>query len=356
MLYPAFTYAAPIVTPEGLEPRFTLPDNFHYTSLEGKSGHLRVGYAAPMFQPRGVVVILPGLSEFIEKYFETTRDLLAQNYAVVVLDWGGQGCSPRAFPHAPQRRHVKSLEPDADDVTQLLRSNLVASFGAPVHVLAHSMGGLVYLTAATRANPLPVSSAVITAPLLGLPQFAGLSGVVLRPTLALLKLLAPTAYIPGGHDWHGREREPAGTGIYSTDPARDSLQNKWLAANPCLQTGSPTNAWVAAALAAAQRLEDPDVMRQLTVPTLVLLADNEKVVDNRASQILLRDNPMVKMETIAGAKHEILMERDSMRQAALNALFTWIDRAATLQVMNAYVPDEGAGRKCGCSTCACGPR
>lgn len=348
-----FTHANPIITPEGLESRFTQPDGFQFAALATKRGDLRLGMAAPPFAPRGVVVILPGLSEFIEKYYETTRNLLQQNFAVVIIEWSGNGLSPRALPNQPHKRHITSLEPDADDLTALLQSPLMRSFGCPVHVLAHSMGGLIFLTAATRKQPLPVSSAVLTSPLLGLPQFSGLSGVFFRPLLTTLRLAAPSAYIPGGHDWTGAEREPAGSGIFSSDAARDSLQNSWFRANPALQIGSPTNGWVAAVLEASQRLHDPDTLRQLSCPTLVLQAGNDQLVHNASANVLL-DSQMVKIDTIGGAKHEILMERDDMRNAALNAFFAWIDRAASLQVMNEFVADSAG--QCGCRGCGCQPR
>ena len=347
----------PVITaPEGLAARFTQPDNFQYFGMQSARGLLRVGVAAPAFQPRGVVVVLPGLSEFIEKYFELTRELLQQNYAVVILDWAGQGFSPRHFPNLPQRRHITSLEPDADDLTALLRTDLVTQFKAPVHVLAHSMGGLIYLTAATRKAPLPISSATLTAPLLGLPQFGGLKGLFNRPLLSLLHLVMPNAYVPGGHDWHGREREPAGQGAFSSDPARDSLHNQWYRANPALVTGSPTIGWLSAILQATERLHDPDNLRLLLTPTLILQATQDIIVDNSAARFL-NDNPMIKLEQVTGARHEILQERDDMRNQAINARLAWIDRSARLQVMSAYESLEAAqGGGCGCSGCGCKPQ
>ena len=41
---------------------------------------------------KGTVCLFTGRAEFIEKYFETVRDLRARGFAVAMLDWRGQGC------------------------------------------------------------------------------------------------------------------------------------------------------------------------------------------------------------------------------------------------------------------------
>jgi alpha-beta hydrolase superfamily lysophospholipase len=47
---------------------------------------------APDGPPRGSVVVSPGRSEPIEKYFEVVQDLLDRGFVVLVHDWRGQGC------------------------------------------------------------------------------------------------------------------------------------------------------------------------------------------------------------------------------------------------------------------------
>src|SRR5215470_9875549 len=54
---------------------------------------------------KGTVCIFPGRTEFIEKYFETVRDLRARGFAVATLDWRGQGLSERPLAD-PYKGHV----------------------------------------------------------------------------------------------------------------------------------------------------------------------------------------------------------------------------------------------------------
>src|SRR5437660_106767 len=46
---------------------------------------------------KGTVCLFQGRAEYIEKYFETVRDLRARGFAVATLDWRGQGGSVRAL-------------------------------------------------------------------------------------------------------------------------------------------------------------------------------------------------------------------------------------------------------------------
>src|SRR5262249_62139395 len=55
--------------------------------------NLRFARWAPPPGRKGTVLVLQGRAEFIEKYFETVRDLRARGFAVVTFDWRGQGLS-----------------------------------------------------------------------------------------------------------------------------------------------------------------------------------------------------------------------------------------------------------------------
>ena len=46
--------------------------------------------------PRGICLVLQGLTEFLEKYDETARELTARGLIVVSLDWRSQGASERS--------------------------------------------------------------------------------------------------------------------------------------------------------------------------------------------------------------------------------------------------------------------
>ena len=44
-------------------------------------------------EPRGICLLLQGLTEYLEKYEETADELVTRRFLVVSLDWRSQGAS-----------------------------------------------------------------------------------------------------------------------------------------------------------------------------------------------------------------------------------------------------------------------
>jgi lysophospholipase len=60
---------------------------------------------APPAGAKGTVCLFGGRGEFIEKYFETVRELRQRGFAVATMDWRGQGRSSRQLPD-PRKGYV----------------------------------------------------------------------------------------------------------------------------------------------------------------------------------------------------------------------------------------------------------
>src|SRR5205085_2153687 len=69
---------------------------------------LRFARWSPPEGRKGTLLVLPGRTEFIEKYFEVVAELRARGFAVAMVDWRGQGLSERALKD-PHRGHVASF-------------------------------------------------------------------------------------------------------------------------------------------------------------------------------------------------------------------------------------------------------
>ena len=65
---------------------------------------LRLGYW-PLEGAKGTVLIMPGRTEYVEKYGRVARELAARGYAAVALDWRGQGLADR-LGRVPSVGHV----------------------------------------------------------------------------------------------------------------------------------------------------------------------------------------------------------------------------------------------------------
>src|SRR3979411_3385800 len=77
-------------------PANPVPEDVVTGTLKTPDGvSLRFARWAPPPGRKGTVCLFQGRSEFIEKYFETVRDLRARGFAVATIDWRGQGMSER---------------------------------------------------------------------------------------------------------------------------------------------------------------------------------------------------------------------------------------------------------------------
>src|SRR5690349_24203391 len=76
---------------------------------------LRFARWAPPPGRKGTVCLFQCRAEFIEKYFETVRDLRSRGFAVATIDWRGQGGSQRALSD-PLKGHVRDFSEYEADV------------------------------------------------------------------------------------------------------------------------------------------------------------------------------------------------------------------------------------------------
>src|SRR5437870_13551302 len=88
---------------------------------------------------KGTVCLFQGRAEFIEKYFETVRDLRARGFAVATLDWRGQGVSQRALRNS-REGDVRSFGEYAIALDTFIDAVVLLDC-SPLHfALVHSMG------------------------------------------------------------------------------------------------------------------------------------------------------------------------------------------------------------------------
>jgi pimeloyl-ACP methyl ester carboxylesterase len=96
-------------------------------------------------KPRGTAIVCPGRTEFIEKYFEVGHELQAMGFAVVILDWPGQGLSERLLDDT-KKGHIDRFETFMGALANGLEA-LDDRLPRPYVSLAHSMGGAIALAA-----------------------------------------------------------------------------------------------------------------------------------------------------------------------------------------------------------------
>jgi lysophospholipase len=149
-------------------PANPVPEDFVTGTIKTPDGvPLRFARWAPPRGRKGTVCLFQGRSEFIEKYFETVRDLRARGFAVATLDWRGQGLSARALRN-PRKGYVRSFAKYDIDLATFIHEVVLPDCPPPVFALAHSMGATVLLRAAYQGHRW-FDRMVLLAPMIALP-------------------------------------------------------------------------------------------------------------------------------------------------------------------------------------------
>jgi lysophospholipase len=271
---------------------------------------LRVGTWAA--GSRGTVLIFPGRNEHVEKYGRVARDLANRGWSSAAIDWRGQGHSDRA-PGAGSLGDVEDFAHYQTDVAALLATVRAAGLPEPFHLLAHSMGGAIALRA--LAEGLPVRSAAFSAPMWGLQMAAWLRPIARGAAAAGRRAGLGLRDVPTGPRDSYLAVTPFAANALTTCPETYAWMVAQTRRDPRLALGRPTFRWLHAAMAelrALRRLRVPEV------PMLVGLAEQETIVDNAAALRLARRWPDARIETYAGARHELLMERAPLRTRFLD--------------------------------------
>ena len=291
-------------------PANPVPDNVVTGTLKTPDGvSLRFARWEPPAGRRGTVCILPGRTEWIEKYFETARDLRARGFAVAILDWRGQGLSDRALGNR-LKGYVRNFADYDVDLETFMREVVLPDCPPPIFAVGHSMGSTVLIRAAYRGHRW-FDRIVLVAPMLAI---AGVNSMATAGMLMRIMRLAGfgASYVPGRNTGVMDLRPFAGN-ILTTDPVRYARNAAVLQAEPMLALGSPTITWCDAAFRAMRTIGEPSYPARIRQPILIVGAGRDAIVSNSAIEdfaTLLRAGSHL---VVVGAQHEILMERDHLR-------------------------------------------
>jgi lysophospholipase len=269
--------------------------------------------ADPAQARRGVCVLLNGQTEFIEKYFEVIDELRGRGFAVASMDWRGQGGSSRLVPDAPLKVHIRDFaQYDAD--LCLFMDKIVAPLqtaGQRPIALSHSMGGHILLNYLSRHSG-HIAVAVCCAPMLRFSTRGQPRWLVHGITEAMVLAGRGTDFV-----WGMAGRDPLTMSfdrqIVTSDPTRFQRTKDFLARHPDLRVAGPTWGWVAAAYASLARFEMQGFAQRIATPTLILGAGRDRIVITQAEKDFAARMPDARYLEIEGAEHEILMERDVLR-------------------------------------------
>ena len=263
--------------------------------------------------PRGTVFLLPGRTEYVEKYGRSAQYLAQAGWATLSVDWRGQGLADKALKD-PMTGHVGDFAEFQVDMAALLGFAEARALPRPWVMLAHSMGGCIGLRSLVEG--LPFASAAFSAPMWGI-----LMAEWMRPFAHVLsassRLLGfQHVYAPGTKRSTYVLAEPfAGNNLTKDEDMWNYMRNQALA-HPELALGGPSLGWLHTALAECRALA---AKPSPAYPTICALGTDEKIVDTRPIHDRMGRWPGGRLDMYSGAEHEVLMERPATRSAFLDS-------------------------------------
>lgn len=270
---------------------------------------------------RGTICLVQGRTEYIEKYFETVADFRARGFAVATFDWRGQGGSDRLIGN-PTIGYVDRFEDYWTDLKTFHQEILLPDCPPPYYLVGHSMGGLASLFAGTKDRML-FDRMFLSAPMVSLHGMEdSLTGFgALAEALSFIGL----GRLPMKRKGDARPTEAgfAGNNLTS-DMGRYVRMVETIRADDGLYLGSPSFRWLASAISAMGEANREDFAGRVQIPLLVLAAARDTIVSTPALEQLglrLRNGRHI---VVAGAKHELFMETDTVRGQVLAAFDAFI--------------------------------
>lgn len=288
-------------------------DNWYRdTFAEGfipSSGAGAIRYSAKQGQAgRGSIVIVPGRTEFIEKYMELCWDLRNLDYAICVYDHLGQGKSDRQLEDR-EKGHITDFNIYVSDLIKIIESVVLPAQSGPVYLLAHSMGATISVLA-SQSRAEMISGLILVS-----PMFQINTGRHLPPFLA--EQLCNFVCFAGGGDgyvWGGgdyNQDTDFAENLLTTDFNRFQRTNNLIIENPEVSLGSPTFGWLQQAYRAMRT-----VRRQAAAsvcPTIIFRSMSERVVGLKEMEEYCTEATNCQLVSYGNCRHELLMERNEIR-------------------------------------------
>ncbi len=262
---------------------------------------------------KGTVCLFQGRAEFIEKYFETVRELRSRGFAVATLDWRGQGLSERALGD-PRKGHIEDFSEYERDLDVFMNEVVLPDCPPPHFAIAHSMGGAVMMNIAKKGSRW-FDRIVISAPMI---ELAGMWGSSLFKVSARMMRYAGmgTSYIPGG-DATVVASGPYIGNLLTSDPVRHARTKAILEAEPALGLGSPTIGWADAAYRVMNGYADINFSDKIRQPLMLIAAGRDEIVSTAAIEdfaVRLRAGSHL---IVAGSRHELMHRAGPLPRAVL---------------------------------------
>lgn len=273
-------------------------------------------YSFTKTENKKTLIILPGRSESAIKYAELIYDFKDLGLNIYIIDHQGQGFSDRQLKDS-QKGYVLNFSDYVRDLTQWIDEEIrPKAKGHEFYLIAQSMGGTIAALYMAQ-NPNFFKRAVLSAPMLEIETKPYSERVARLYSSLLVKIGKASSYAPG-RGGYVEEEDTFEANEVTHSPVRFEASKAQLLAQPEIIVAGATSRWVYTSLKATQFIDQkasliqtPILMFQAGIDTYVRPSRQVKFCDN---------HPQCTRLEFGLAFHEILMETDTVRTAALTAI------------------------------------
>lgn len=312
--------------------RFFEPDHWQqdtFTNAAGKK--IRYGFAEPVGEKKGTVILTTGYADFIDSYHETIHDYLDRGYAVYAMDWAGQGGSDKNY---SDDQKAQVITDHIRDLHQFRHTIAKVDAQKPVILSTHSLGGQVsmhYL----KEHEKDFDYAVLAAPLVDFSIKGMARGILKAVFQSAVGLGLGDLIIRDGRKGITKQLTEERKRLKRQDPVRMDLHKTFFLMNRQLRAEDPTIGLINSLFEYTAKLNEEVVLSSIKTPVLFGLAGEDNIVDNDAIRKAANFMPNAKLVEIKGATHSLWHERQSYRQEWWRAVDGFLD-----EQLKKFVPKD----------------
>jgi lysophospholipase len=305
---------------------YPMPAGGKTIQFKGRDGWLLRSIIWTPIAARSTILLLNGRGDYIEKYAELVEDLLANGYAVATMDWRGQGLSGETT-KPPRRTHINDFTLWVDDAKLWFETVVTPHCPGPFKLLGHSMGGHLGLRL-LHDLPGKIEKAVLLVPMLEL-QIHPFSSTFIRRAAKIVAALGFGArFAFGQNPYSPKAHSETRMNRLTSDKVRFAQEEEAIKANPALAIGGVSFGWLVAAFNSTALLMSRGYAEAIVTPTLVFAAEREMLISNVTNAAFVGRMLHATYEVIADGRHELLRERDEIRQSVLAKLLHFFQSPA----------------------------
>lgn len=289
-------------------------ESYTRTSFQGVDNK-RVNYFYKM-NPKNTrtLVIAPGRTEPAFKYAEIAYDFKDAGVNIFLIDHRGQGISERMIKDT-QKSYVREFDDYVQDFTTFMNIVKEKSKGR-IDLIAHSMGGAISAYYIDQ-NPQVFTKVAFSAPMFEINTQPYSEKVASVLSEVLVAAGQGTKYAPGRGPYIPAE-DTFEKNEYTHSLARFEMTKNIYVSNPQTAMGGPSSRWVRESLRATKNIH-----KLQNIPSILFQAELDTTVKPGRQNKYCHTN--CKIIPVKGAFHEILMEKDAIRDPVMNKIRSFFE-------------------------------